>query len=164
MRALRKAVYGICVMHACVYVCNCMCVYVLKKCPPHRQDILCSLSILSLEHASLLKHYWRCVTFLLLVIGLECCFFWVKNVEFIDILGILVLLDRGRRVWHLHFNGLEGCARREKVWDNFCKGLPRIEIETFLRARGFGSCPVLKSCRNGRQIAAYFRRYTIFHY
>lgn len=88
-----KAVYGMCVMRA--YVCVIVCVYVLKKVSPsspgHSLFFINSHSLSNTHPFSNIG----CVTFLLLVLGLECCFFWAKIVEIIDILGILVLLGRG---------------------------------------------------------------------
>lgn len=91
---------GKCMLCMRVVVCNCMGACVLKKVSPsspgHSQDFFASLFFInSLSNTHPFSNIGS-VTFLLLVLGLECCLFWVKNVEFIDILGILVLLDRGR--------------------------------------------------------------------
>lgn len=155
---------GKCVMPACV--CVIVCVNVLKKVSPsspgHSQDFcLFVLYQFSLEHASLLKH-WLCdfLAFsfrvrMLLFLGEKRWIYWyIGNIGFTRpgsppaACGFCILM-----VWRGHGG--------KKFGSIFVKDSSGLKSKLFSVPGIFGSCPVLKSCRNGRQIAALL---FLFHY
>lgn len=113
--------------------------------PGHLQDFFASLFFINSPLSN--THPFSNIGFLLLVLGLEWCaaflgekrwiYWYIGNIGFtwpgstLAACGFCILM-----VWR--------DARREKVWVNFWRGFSRIEIETFLGARGFWLVPGFK--------------------
>lgn len=141
----------------CVFVCVCA----VKKCPPHhRGHSFCRIFFPAFYSLSI--HPFSNTDFALLSFRvrawLRFCYFWVENVEFIDIGNIG--FRRAACGFCFILMAWKG-ARKEKGSVDLLEGVLPIKTDIFHRAGGFGSCPVLKSCRNGRQIVRIFRRYII---
>lgn len=142
--------------YACLLacVCNCMCECVLKKVSPSSQDFFCRFVLYQFSRTRIPSQ--TLTSSAEFSFRVRILLFWAKNVEFIDIGNIgftrSVALSAGRiaacgfcilMAWRGH-GGKKAAVKSQKGF----AGL-KSKLSSVLWCVFFGSCPVLKSCRNG---------------